>query len=101
MKAQLRIEWTGWSKRVDRTRENKAHADAFFSPSPGKLFDSDFGQKADLISHISTLQYDYSGRSKGEATMEFASYQQAKIAINKFDGAMTRGTFYLIHLSNV
>lgn len=23
--------------------------------------------------------------------MEFASYQQAKIAINKFDGAMTKG----------
>ena len=60
-----------------------------------------FRQKADHISHISTLQYVYSGRSKGEATMEFASYQQAKIAINKFDGAMTRGTFYLIHLSNV
>jgi hypothetical protein len=28
--------------------------------------------------------------------MEFASYQQAKIAINKFDGAMTRGA-YTIH----
>ena len=23
--------------------------------------------------------------------MEFASYQQARIAINKFDGAMTKG----------
>jgi hypothetical protein len=23
--------------------------------------------------------------------MEYASYQQAKIAINKFDGAMTKG----------
>jgi hypothetical protein len=26
--------------------------------------------------------------------MEFASYQQAKIAINKFDGAMTKGKPY-------
>ena len=27
--------------------------------------------------------------------MEYASYQQAKIAINKFDGAMTKGAPYL------
>jgi len=60
-----------------------------------------FRQKADYISHISTLQYDYSGRSKGEATMEFASYQQAKIAINKFDGAMTRGTTQLTSLDDI
>lgn len=36
-------------------------------------------------------QYDRSGRSKGEATLEYASYQQAKVAINQFDGAMTKG----------
>jgi len=47
--------------------------------------------RADHIAIPSTLQYDFSGRSKGEATMEFASYQQAKIAINQFDGAMTKG----------
>jgi hypothetical protein len=30
--------------------------------------------------------------------MEFASYQQAKIAINKFDGAMTKGKHvYVAH----
>lgn len=28
--------------------------------------------------------------------MEFASYQEAKIAINKFDGAMTKGELDLI-----
>jgi hypothetical protein len=48
--------------------------------------------RADSVAIPSTLQYDFSGRSKGEATMEFASYQQAKIAINQFDGAMTKGT---------
>jgi hypothetical protein len=47
--------------------------------------------QTDYFSHTFTLQYDFSGRSKGEATMEFASYQQAKIAINQFDGAMTKG----------
>lgn len=45
-----------------------------------------------------TIRYDFSGRSKGEATMEFASYQQAKIAINKFDGAMTKGQTISIRL---
>jgi len=50
-----------------------------------------FMPQADRIAIIPTLQYDFSGRSKGEATMEFASYQQAKIAINQFDGAMTKG----------
>jgi hypothetical protein len=50
---------------------------------------------ADHVAIFSTLQYDFSGRSKGEATMEFASYQQAKIAINQFDGAMTKGTLTL------
>jgi THO complex subunit 4 len=48
--------------------------------------------QADHVAINSILQYDFSGRSKGEATMEFASYQQAKIAINQFDGAMTKGT---------
>ena len=33
--------------------------------------------------------------------MEFASYQQAKIAINKFDGAMTRGTHQLASLDDI
>ena len=42
-------------------------------------------------------QYDRSGRSRGEATMEYASYQQAKIAINKFDGAMTKGASFHLH----
>ncbi|WVQ94918.1 hypothetical protein IAU59_002004 [Kwoniella sp. CBS 9459] len=45
-----------------------------------------------------TIRYDRSGRSKGEATMEFASPQQAKIAINKFDGAMTKGQTISIKL---
>ncbi|OCF61571.1 hypothetical protein L486_01223 [Kwoniella mangroviensis CBS 10435] len=45
-----------------------------------------------------TIRYDRSGRSKGEATMEFASPQQAKIAINKFDGAMTKGQTISIRL---
>ena len=31
--------------------------------------------------------------------MEFASYQEAKIAINKFDGAMTKGELDLIPVS--
>ncbi|WRT70016.1 uncharacterized protein IL334_007009 [Kwoniella shivajii] len=44
------------------------------------------------------IRYDRSGRSKGEATMEFASPQQAKIAINKFDGAMTKGQTISIKL---
>lgn len=30
--------------------------------------------------------------------MEYASYQQAKIAINKFDGAMTKGKSSLVLL---
>ncbi|WWC91917.1 uncharacterized protein L201_006869 [Kwoniella dendrophila CBS 6074] len=45
-----------------------------------------------------TIRYDRSGRSKGEATMEFAAPQQAKIAINKFDGAMTKGQTISIRL---
>ncbi|KAK1922223.1 hypothetical protein DB88DRAFT_497586 [Papiliotrema laurentii] len=45
-----------------------------------------------------TISYDRSGRSLGEAVMEFASPQQAKIAINKFDGAMTKGQTISIHL---
>ncbi|KAK8853414.1 hypothetical protein IAR55_004120 [Kwoniella newhampshirensis] len=45
-----------------------------------------------------TIRYDRSGRSKGEATMEYASPQQAKIAINKFDGAMTKGQTISIRL---
>ncbi|ORX39454.1 hypothetical protein BD324DRAFT_619774 [Kockovaella imperatae] len=45
-----------------------------------------------------TIRYDRSGRSRGEATMEFASYQQARIAINKFDGAMTKGQTISIRL---
>jgi hypothetical protein len=51
--------------------------------------------QADHVAILPTLQYDFSGRSKGEATMEFASYHQAKIAINQFDGAMTKGTLTL------
>ncbi|KAL1410852.1 hypothetical protein Q8F55_001795 [Vanrija albida] len=38
-----------------------------------------------------TIRYDRSGRSTGTATVEYASAQQAKTAINKFDGAMTKG----------
>ena len=37
------------------------------------------------------IQYDRSGRSLGEADLEYATPQQAKLAINKFDGAMTKG----------
>ncbi|CAD6563825.1 MAG: hypothetical protein TREMPRED_001394 [Tremellales sp. Tagirdzhanova-0007] len=53
--------------------------------------------KVNAFEHDSD-QYDRSGRSKGEATMEYASYQQAKIAINKFDGAMTKGQTISIRL---
>ncbi|EIW72135.1 hypothetical protein TREMEDRAFT_66724 [Tremella mesenterica DSM 1558] len=45
-----------------------------------------------------TIKYDRSGRSTGVATMEYASAQQAKIAINKFDGAMTKGQTISIRL---
>lgn len=47
------------------------------------------------------LQYDRSGRSTGQATMEFASPQQAKVAINKFDGAMTKGALDCSHFPDV
>jgi hypothetical protein len=46
-----------------------------------------------LLHNSLPLQYDRSGRSTGQATMEFASPQQAKVAINKFDGAMTKGAY--------
>ncbi|KAK4684452.1 THO complex subunit 4, partial [Tremellales sp. Uapishka_1] len=54
--------------------------------------------KAGTLVQGPTIRYDRSGRSKGEATMEFASYQQAKAAINQFDGAMTKGQTINIHL---
>lgn len=40
---------------------------------------------------FSNIQYDRSGRSTGEASMEYSSVQEAKVALNKFDGAMTKG----------
>ncbi|ORY31627.1 Endonuclease/exonuclease/phosphatase [Naematelia encephala] len=50
--------------------------------------------KAGTIVQGPTIRYDRSGRSRGEATVEFASYQQAKTAINMFDGAMTKGVTF-------
>ncbi|KAI9633802.1 uncharacterized protein MKK02DRAFT_28568 [Dioszegia hungarica] len=56
---------------------------------PGDL-KSIFSQAGNLVQGPD-IRYDVSGRSTGEATMEYSSVQEAKIAINKFDGAMTKG----------
>ncbi|WVO17135.1 hypothetical protein L204_104826 [Cryptococcus depauperatus] len=37
------------------------------------------------------IKYDRSGRSTGIAWIQYASVQQAKAAINQFDGALTKG----------
>ncbi|KAL7424569.1 hypothetical protein Q5752_000253 [Cryptotrichosporon argae] len=50
------------------------------------------------LARVNLEQYDRSGRSTGVATMEYASAQQAKIAINKFDGAKTKGETISIKL---
>ncbi|OXC68929.1 hypothetical protein AYX13_02538 [Cryptococcus neoformans] len=49
-----------------------------------------FSQAGEIVTGP-TIVYDRSGRSTGSAWMEYANVQQAKIAINKFDGAMTKG----------
>nr|ODN81343.1 hypothetical protein L203_05597 [Cryptococcus depauperatus CBS 7841] len=44
-----------------------------------------------LLPAWSSNQYDRSGRSTGIAWIQYASVQQAKAAINQFDGALTKG----------
>ncbi|WVQ90384.1 hypothetical protein IAS59_004163 [Cryptococcus gattii] len=49
-----------------------------------------FSQAGEIVTGP-TIVYDRSGRSTGAAWMEYSNVQQAKTAINKFDGAMTKG----------
>ncbi|RSH86420.1 uncharacterized protein EHS24_004672 [Apiotrichum porosum] len=58
----------------------------------------DIFSQAGTIVQGPTIRYDRSGRSTGIAVVEYASAQQAKVAINKFDGAMTKGQTIAIKL---
>ncbi|GMK57025.1 hypothetical protein CspeluHIS016_0308650 [Cutaneotrichosporon spelunceum] len=56
----------------------------------GLHYESIFEQAGTIVQGP-TIAYDRSGRSTGTATIEYSTPQMAKIAINKFDGAMTKG----------
>ncbi|CAK9780077.1 RNA-binding domain-containing protein [Cutaneotrichosporon oleaginosum] len=55
-------------------------------------------EQAGTIVQGPNISYDRSGRSTGSAIVEYATPQMAKIAINKFDGAMTKGQTIAIKL---
>ncbi|WVQ83673.1 hypothetical protein IAT38_005816 [Cryptococcus sp. DSM 104549] len=56
-----------------------------------------FSQAGTIVSGP-TIRYDRSGRSLGVAVIEYESPGQAKVAINKFDGAKTKGQTISIRL---
>ncbi|WVR09617.1 hypothetical protein IAU60_006689 [Kwoniella sp. DSM 27419] len=87
--ANTAVGFTGLSSRIEVLNLH-------YEVTPADL-KTIFSQAGTLVQGP-TIRYDRSGRSKGEATMEYASPQQAKIAINKFDGAMTKGQTISIKL---
>ncbi|BEI81173.1 hypothetical protein CcaverHIS002_0203330 [Cutaneotrichosporon cavernicola] len=93
----------GRGTRGGRERRDRDRApDAPVSSSPrieisGLHYESIFEQAGTIVQGP-TIAYDRSGRPTGTATVEYTTPQMAKIAINKFDGAMTKGQTIAIKL---
>ncbi|TXT15820.1 hypothetical protein VHUM_00323 [Vanrija humicola] len=94
--------YEGGSRRGDRRTSDRREPAPFVGASPrveisGLHYEVTVDDLKNIFSEAGTIvqgptiRYDRSGRSTGAATVEYASAQQAKAAINKFDGAMTKG----------